>query len=143
MAITTRKELAEVIVIPSHPLSGGVFEQNVVKRVTYNVITFDDTKTDIEVISSIVSTLSEQDLNDGNYIVATENNGYEILQWATENIDGDAYYNDNLKENAESQLNSLLEFSGTSFLDLDNIQVIQPEPESEPEGSGPGGPPGV
>ena len=133
MAVTTRKELLEVLVIPSHPISGGAFEQNVVKRVTYNVVTYDDTKTDIEVSSPITAVLSAQDLADGNYIVATDNNGYDLIQWAKDTVDGDAFYENNLKANAESQLNALLEFSGTTNLDLSNIEIVDPGPEPEPE----------
>ena len=63
--ITTRKELVDVLVIPYHPIPGGAYEQNVVKRVTYNVITYDTTKDDQQVTSPITSVLSAEDLANG------------------------------------------------------------------------------
>ena len=113
--ITTSKELLQVLVIP---VVGS--DLNVVKKVIFNIITYDTNYIGdaYKVINPVTSILSSEDLADNNYISASASTNSEIIEWAYDNVGGDDYYETNLKEYAESQLESLLEFSNTVEYDF-------------------------
>jgi hypothetical protein len=108
--ITTSKELFQVLVIPN---VGS--DLNVVKKVIFNIFTYDTDYIDdaLRVKTPVTSILSDEDLASNNYISASSSTNQEIIEWAYNNVGGDEYYENNLKVFAESQLASILKFSDT------------------------------
>lgn len=106
-------ELAEVLKFDT---------DNVVKKVTLNVKTYDvSVGSGIYSVQPMVANLSAEDrANTEVTKVTTANTAVDIALWGYEYAGGDDYYNNviNAANSAINQVASLLEFQGTSTVDI-------------------------
>ena len=107
-------ELVEVLKIDT---------DNTVKKVTISVKTFD-----VSVGSSVfskqpmIAVLSADDYANSEIAkVTTTNSALEITLWGYEYAGGDNYYANNIQDYAESQVESLLQFQGTTSIDISTL----------------------
>ena len=107
-------ELVEVLKIDT---------DNTVKKVTISVKTFD-----VSVGSSVfskqpmIAVLSAEDYANSEVTkVTTTNSALEITLWGYEYAGGDNYYANNIQDYAESQVESLLQFQGTTSIDISTL----------------------
>ena len=107
-------ELAEVLKFDSN---------STIKKVTLNVKTY-DVSVGASVFSKqpMVAILSAEDLaNSEIEKVSTANTAVDIALWGYEYAGGDDYYSNNIQDFAESQVESLLQFQGTTTVDLSTL----------------------
>jgi len=107
-------ELAEVLKFDS---------DNTIKKVTLNIKTYDvAVGSNIYAVSPMVAVLSAEDYaNTSISKVSTANTAVDIALWGYEYAGGDTYYDNTIKENAESIVAGLLEFQGTSAVDITTL----------------------
>ena len=109
-------ELAEVLKFDS---------DNTIKKVTLNVKTYDvAVGSNIYAVSPMVAVLSAEDYSNTSISkVSTANTAVDIALWGYEYAGGDTYYNDviNAANSAINQVASLLEFQGTSTVDITTL----------------------
>lgn len=107
-------ELGEVVKIDA---------DNTIKRVVLNVKTFDvAVGSNVFAINPMVATLTTEDLaNTSIEKVSTANTATDITLWAYEYAGGDTYYNAAIKEGAEDTVSNLIEFDGTSVVDVSTL----------------------
>jgi hypothetical protein len=107
-------ELAEVLKFDS---------DNTIKKVTLNVKTYDvAVGSSVYAVQPMVAVLSAEDLaNSEIEKVSTANTAVDIALWGYEYAGGDTYYDNTIKDNAESIVASLLEFQGTSAVDITTL----------------------
>lgn len=107
-------ELVEVLKIDT---------DNTIKKVTISVKTYDEAVgTSIFSKQPMVAVLSAEDLaNSEIEKVSTANTAVDIALWGYEYAGGDNYYANNIQSYAESQVESLLQFQGTSAVDITTL----------------------
>lgn len=107
-------ELAEVLKFDS---------DNIIKKVTLNIKTFDESVgNSIYSVQPMVALLTAEDrANNAITKVSTANTAVDIALWGYEYAGGDTYYDNTIKDNAESQVANLLEFQGTSAVDITTL----------------------
>jgi hypothetical protein len=107
-------ELAEVIKFDS---------DNIIKRVVLNVKTFDVAiGSNVFDINPMVAILTTEDkANTSIEKVSTANTATDITLWAYEYAGGDTYYNSTIKDRAEDTVANLIEFDGTSTVDISTL----------------------
>jgi len=107
-------ELAEVLKIDS---------DNTIKKVTLNIKTYDiAVGSSIYSVQPMVAVLSADDFaNSAIEKVSTANTAVDIALWGYEYAGGDTYYDNTIKDNAESQVANLIQFQGTSAVDITTL----------------------
>ena len=96
---------------------------NTVKKITINVKTF-DVSAGASVFSKqpMIAVLSAADYANSEVTkVTTANTAFDITVWGYEYAGGDDYYSNNIQDFAESQVESLLQFQGTTTVDLSTL----------------------
>jgi hypothetical protein len=96
---------------------------NTVKKITINVKTF-DVSVGASVFSKqpMIAVLSAEDYANSEVTkVTTANTAFDITVWGYEYAGGDDYYSNNIQDFAESQVESLLQFQGTTTVDLSTL----------------------
>jgi|TARA_B110000093_G_scaffold153541_1_gene169323 hypothetical protein len=101
----------------------GLDTDNTIKKVTISVKTYD-----VSVGSSVfskqpmIAVLSAADYANSSVTkVTTANTALDITLWGYEYTGGDQYYADNIQDFAESQVESLLQFQGTTSIDISTL----------------------
>lgn len=107
-------ELAEVLKIDS---------DNTIKKVTLNVKTYDvAVGSSIYAVQPMVAVLTAEDLANTEVTkVTTANTAVDIALWGYEYAGGDTYYDNTIKDSAESQVANLVQFQGTSAVDITTL----------------------
>ena len=107
-------ELVEVLKIDT---------DNTVKKVTVNVKTY-DAAVGSSVFSKqpMIAVLSSADYANSSVTkVTTSDTAVDITLWGYEYAGGDNYYANNIQDYAESQVESLLQFQGTTSVDISTL----------------------
>jgi len=101
----------------------GLDTDNTIKKVTISVKTYD-----VSVGSSVfskqpmIAVLSAADYANSSVTkVTTANTALDITLWGYEYAGSDQYYADNIQDFAESQVESLLQFQGTTSIDISTL----------------------
>jgi len=103
-------ELVEVLKLDS---------DNTIKKVTLNVKTFDTTAPSVFAQQPMVAVLTSEDYANSEVVkVSTANTAVDIALWGYEYVGGDTYYENTIKDNAERTVVDLLQFQGTSTVDI-------------------------
>lgn len=104
-------ELAEVLKFDS---------DNTIKKVTLNVKTYDvAVGSSIYAVQPMAAVLSSEDYANSEVVkVSTANTAVDIALWGYEYAGGDTYYESTIKDNAERTVEGLLQFQGTSAVDI-------------------------
>ena len=107
-------ELVEVLKIDT---------DNTVKKVTISVKTYDEAVgTSVFSKQPMIAVLSAEDYANSEVTkVTTANTAVDITLWGYEYAGGDNYYANNIQGYAESQVESLLQFQGTTSIDLSTL----------------------
>ena len=107
-------ELSEVLKFDSN---------SIIKKVTLNVKTYDvAVGSSIYAVQPMVANLTTEDrANTEVTKVTTANTAVDIALWGYEYAGGDTYYDNTIKDNAESIVANLLEFQGTSAVDITTL----------------------
>ena len=107
-------ELVEVLKIDT---------DNTVKKVTIDVKTY-DASVGSSVFSKqpMIAVLSAADYANSSVTkVTTADTAVDITLWGYEYAGGDNYYANNIQDFAESQVESLLQFQGTTSVDISTL----------------------
>ena len=107
-------ELVEVLIVDA---------DNTVKKTTINVKTYDES-VGASIFSTVpmIAVLSAEDYANSEVTkVTTANTAFDITLWGYEYAGGDQYYADNIQDFAESQVESLLQFQGTTSIDISTL----------------------
>lgn len=106
-------ELVEVLILGAN---------DPIKKVTISVKTYDVSVPSVFSKQPMIAVLSAEDQANNEVIkVTTANTALDITLWGYEYAGGDQYYADNIQDYAESQVESLLQFQGTTSVDLDTL----------------------
>lgn len=107
-------ELVEVLKIDT---------DNTVKKVTISVKTYDEAVgSSVFSKQPMIAVLSAEDYANSEVTkVTTTNSALEITLWGYEYAGGDNYYANNIQDFAESQVAALLQFQGTSSIDISTL----------------------